>query len=147
MTLRNIPVDLRKLSGLLCTSAPEVRADINTGEIRTDRATGLPLFLVGVLVKVEGERRAYVLDVQVPGEPAGLVEGQPVTIESLEAAPWDRDGRSGVVYRATAIRPGSAASAASPVASASASATASTSAEAGSSSPGRPNRVAGGGGS
>jgi hypothetical protein len=147
MTLRNIPVDLSKLSGLLCTSAPEVRADINTGEIRTDRTTGLPLFLVGVLVKVEGERRAYVLDVQVPGEPAGLVEGQPVTIESLEAAPWERDGRSGVVYRATAIRPGQAAPAASPVASASASQTAPTSAEAVSGTPGRPNRAAGGGGS
>jgi hypothetical protein len=147
VTLRNIPVDLGKLSGLLCTSAPEVRADINTGEVRTDRASGLPLFLVGVLVKVEGERRAYVLDVQVPGEPAGLVEGQPVTIDSLEAAPWDRDGRSGVVYRATAIRPGPASPAASPVASSPGAATAPTSAEAGSGTPGRPSRAVGGGSS
>jgi hypothetical protein len=147
VTLRNIPVDLSKLSGLLCTSAPEVRADINTGEVRTDRASGLPLFLVGVLVKVEGERRAYVLDVQVPGEPAGLVEGQPVTVEGLEAAPWERDGRSGVVYRAKAVRPGPAAPAASPVASTSGSAPPPTSAEAGSSTPGRPNRAAGGGSS
>jgi hypothetical protein len=53
------------------------------------------LYLVGVLVKVAGERRAYVLDVQVPGEPVGLVEGRPVTIEGLEAAPWERDGRPG----------------------------------------------------
>jgi len=140
MTLRNIPVDLSKLSGLLCTSAPEVRADINTGEVRTDRTTGKPLFLVGVLVKVEGERRAYVLDVQVPGEPAGLVEGQPVTVEGLEAAPWERDGRSGVVYRATAIKPEGPASASS-AASAPVSASASAQAEAG--SPGRTGRGGG----
>ena len=106
MTLRNIPIDLRKLTGLLCTSAPEVRSDMVTGEVRTDRTTGLPLYLVGVLVKVQGERRAYVLDVQIPGEPAGLIEGEPVTVEGLEAAPWERDGRSGVTYRATSIRPG-----------------------------------------
>ena len=106
MTLRNIPIDLGKLTGLLCTSAPEVRSDMVTGEVRTDRTTGLPLYLVGVLVKVEGERRAYVLDVQVPGEPVGLVEGEPLAVEGLEAAPWERDGRSGVTYRASAIRPG-----------------------------------------
>jgi hypothetical protein len=66
MTLRNIPVDPQRLSALFCTSLPEARADINTGEVRMDQATGQPLYLVGVLVKVVGERRAYVLDVQVP---------------------------------------------------------------------------------
>jgi len=69
-----------------------------------DQVTGQPLYLVGILVKVNGERRAYVLDVQVPGEPTDLVEGQPVVVEGLEAAPWERDGRSGVTYRATAIK-------------------------------------------
>ena len=144
MTLRNIPVDLGQLSGLLCTSAPEVRADMVTGEVRTDRTSGLPLYLVGVLVKVAGERRAYVLDVQVPGEPAGLVEGRPVTLEGLEAAPWERDGRSGVVYRAKAVRPGGPGAPAAPSgASAPVSASSSAASEAG--SPGRSAR--GGGGS
>jgi hypothetical protein len=68
-----------------------------------DRRTGEPLYLVGVAVKVEGERAAYVLDVQVPGEPTGLVVGQPVVVEQLEAMPWERDGRSGVVFRAAVI--------------------------------------------
>jgi len=108
VTLRNIPIDLQQLSGWLCTSLPEVRTDIHTGEVRVDQA-GQPLYLVGVLVKVTGERRAYVLDVQVPGEPTDLVEGQPVVVEGLEAAPWERDGRAGVVYRATAIRAGAQA--------------------------------------
>ena len=103
VTSRTIPVDTRQLSFLFCTSLPEVRADPDTGEARVDRRTGQPLYLVGVAVKVEGERAAYVLDVQVPGEPAGLVVGQPVVVEQLEAMPWERDGRSGVVFRAARI--------------------------------------------
>lgn len=105
MTLRNIPIDQNELSRFLCTSAPEVRADPNTGEVRTDRTTGKPVYLVGLMVKVHGERRAYVIDVQVPGEPAGIVEGAPVTVEKLVAAPWDREGRSGITYRAESITP------------------------------------------
>ena len=105
MTLRNIPIDQNELSGFLCTSAPEVRADPNTGEVRTDRTTGKPVYLVGLMVKVHGERRAYVIDVQVPGEPVGIVEGAPVTLEKLVAAPWDREGRSGITYRADSITP------------------------------------------
>lgn len=108
MTLRSIPVDLDRFTYIMVTSAPEVRTDLNTGEIRTDRTTKLPLFLVGVLVKVEGERRAYVLDVQVPGEPQGLIEGSFVEVERMEAVPWDRDGRSGVTYRVASIRPAKA---------------------------------------
>lgn len=116
MTLRTIPIDQTKLELFLCASAPVVRADPVTGEIRTDRVSGKPLFLVGVLVKMAGDRRAYVLDVQVPGEPAGLSEGAPVVLADLEAAPWERDGRSGVTYRASAITPGSAPAASPPLA-------------------------------
>jgi hypothetical protein len=105
VTMRVIPVDINKLRNVLCTSAPEVRSDFTTGEVRTDRDTGKPLYLVGVLVKVVGDRRAAVLDVEVPGEPAGLVEGEPVTLDGLEARPWEREGRSGVTYRATSIVP------------------------------------------
>jgi hypothetical protein len=107
--MRSIPVDLGQLTMMMVTSAPEVRVDLNTGEVRTDRTTKLPLFLVGLLVKVEGERRAYVLDVQVPGEPVGIVEGSFVEVEHMEAVPWDREGRSGVTYRVRAMRPATAA--------------------------------------
>lgn len=116
MTLRNIPIDQTKLELFLCASAPTVRADPTTGEIRTDRISGKPIFLVGVLVKMVNDRRAYVLDVQVPGEPAGLAEGAPLVMTNLEATPWERDGRSGVTYRATSITPGSGPAASPPVA-------------------------------
>ncbi|MBR7824945.1 hypothetical protein KDK95_01400 [Actinospica sp. MGRD01-02] len=105
MTMRVIPVDWGRLTNVLCTAVPEVRSDFNTGEVRTDRDTGKPLYLVGVLVKVVGDRRAAVLDVEVPGEPSGLVEGEPVVLAGLEARPWEREGRSGVTYRAESITP------------------------------------------
>ncbi len=139
MTLRTIPIDVSKLGLWLCASAPEVRTDPTTGVVRTDRDSGQPLYLVGVLVKVSGERRAYVLDVQVPGEPSGLEEGEPVTVSDLEAAPWERDGRSGVTYRATSIVPTPVPGAAKPQP-----APAPESAPSGAGTPGRPNSKGGG---
>lgn len=103
MSMRSIPVDISRLTGLMCASAPEIRVDPTTGEIRTDRASGQPLYLVGVVVKLAGTRLAYVIDVQVAGEPVGVAEGQPVRVYDLEARPWEVDGRSGMSYRASAI--------------------------------------------
>ena len=101
--MKRIPVDVSRLSGALCVSAPEVKADPATGEVRTDKASGQPVYLVGVSVKIAGERKAYVLDVQVPGEPVGVTEGSPVRLFDLVAVPWEVDGRSGLSYRASAV--------------------------------------------
>lgn len=101
--MKRIPVDMSRLAGAICVSAPEAKADPQTGEIRTDRATGQSIYLVGVSVKLVGERKAYVLDVQVPGEPVGVTEGAPVRLYDLVAVPWEVDGRNGLSYRASAI--------------------------------------------
>jgi hypothetical protein len=103
MSLRSIPVDISRLTGFICVSAPEERVDPTTGEVRTDRETGQPTYVVGVVCKIVGSRAAYVLDVQLVGEPVGLVEGAPVKIVDLDARPWEVDGRSGVSYRASSI--------------------------------------------
>lgn len=103
MTMQRIPVDMGRLENLLCMSGPEARVNPETGEVRTDRRTGLPTFVVGVAVKVAGSRKAYVLDVQVSGEPVGVVEGAPVRVFDLEAVPWEIDGRNGVSYQASAV--------------------------------------------
>jgi hypothetical protein len=139
VTLRTIPIDTGKLGLWLCASAPEVRTDPTTGEVRTDRVSGKPIYLVGVLVKVAGERKAYVLDVQVPGEPSGLAEGEAVAVADLEAAPWERDGRSGVTYRASSIVPAPVPGAAKPEPAASA-----ESASPGAGTSGRPSARGGG---
>ncbi|MBR7837188.1 hypothetical protein KDL01_28180 [Actinospica durhamensis] len=72
---------------------------------KIDRTTGQPEYLVGILAKLPGDRRAFVIDVRVPGEPSGLVEGAPVLLHGLTGSPWDLEGRSGVSYRADAITP------------------------------------------
>jgi hypothetical protein len=103
--LRSIPVDTARFNTLMCVSAPEARADFNTGEARMDRDTGKPQYLVGILAKIPGDRRAYILDVAVPGEPDGIVEGLPIVLYGLAATPWSREGNSGVSFRADAITP------------------------------------------
>jgi hypothetical protein len=112
VTMRTIPIDVSKLSGFMCAYAPEPNADRVTGEVRKDRDSGLDQYLVGITVRFAGTREAYVLNVQVPGEPVGVVENQAVRVHDLTASPWDRDGRSGVTYRASAVTAASAAPAA-----------------------------------
>lgn len=143
MTLPTIPIDTNRLTSLLCVSLPEPRADFTTGEAKTDRNTGLPEYVVGVLAKIPGDRRAFVLDVRVPGEPAGLIEGQPVQLHGLTGSTWSQNGRNGVSYRADEILP---ATPTTPPASAPATAASEASSPAGSSNSGR-NAGRGGGGS
>jgi hypothetical protein len=103
MVIRNIPVDVGRLAGFTCTVGPQPYADWESGEARTDRETGLPLYQVGVTVRLVGTREAEVITIQVPGEPVGLVEDERVTVYDLAVAYWSREGRSGLTYRASAI--------------------------------------------
>lgn len=110
MTMRTIPIRTESLSGFICAYAPEPNTDRTTGEIKKDRATGQDQYLVGVLVTYRDPEdtaarpESVVLTVQVPKSGAvGLVEGQRVKVFDLIARPWDREGRSGVTYRASAV--------------------------------------------
>lgn len=84
-----------------CTRAPEARTDRDTGIARMDRETGLPLWQVqlAALDNTGGE----VLAITVAGQPTVTV-GSPVEVEGLVAIPWTQGDRSGVAYRATALR-------------------------------------------
>jgi hypothetical protein len=93
-----------------------------------------------VLAKIRGDRRAYILDVNVPGEPSGFGEGFPVVLHNLTATPWNTDTGNGVSYRADAI---TAATPTTPPASASGTAAAA----AGDASAGSGRSARGGGGS
>jgi len=50
-----------------------------------------------------------VLAIKMAGEPAGIRPGMAVEIAGLVAQPWELGDRSGVSYRAAAIRPVEAA--------------------------------------
>jgi hypothetical protein len=106
--MRTIPVDLGKLSGFTVALVPAPYLDRDSGEPRRDRESGLPLYLVSVNISNPEAREAYSVTIQVAGEPVGLVENQVVKVYDMTASPWDRDGRSGVTYRASAIGPANA---------------------------------------
>jgi hypothetical protein len=113
LLVRSIPVDVSSFGGFMCVHPPEPKANPQTGEVRKDTATGLTVYVVGV-VALKG-KDSSVIQISVPGEPVGLVVGSPVRLVDLEAVPWDVDGRSGVSFRASAVgilEPGQAAGAA-----------------------------------
>ena len=101
--MRSIPVDVNAFTGFMCVNPPEPKvANLDTGEVRKDR-DGNTLYVVGV-VAMRG-RDSSVIQVTVPGEPKGLGMGTALRLHALEAVPWDREGRSGVAYRAAAVTP------------------------------------------
>lgn len=105
MAIKNVPVDVGRLSGFTCSLLPAPYMDRDSGEPRTDRESGLPLYQVGVTVRLVGAREVETWTIQVPGEPVGLVEDEKVKVFDLSVAFWSRDGRSGMTYRASAITP------------------------------------------
>jgi hypothetical protein len=85
----------------VCTRAPEPRIAFDTGQAKTDRETGLPLWQVQLMaLDTSG---GDVMAVTVAGEP-NVTVGQPVQVDGLVALPWSQEGRSGIAFRADAIR-------------------------------------------
>jgi hypothetical protein len=85
----------------VCTRAPEQRIAFDTGQPRVDRESGLPLWQVQLMaLDASG---GDVIAVTVPGD-VNITVGQPAQIEGLVALPWSQEGRSGVAFRAEAIR-------------------------------------------
>jgi len=83
------------------TKVPEPRRDYGKTEQRTDRSTGRPEWVVEALaLDSEG---GVVIKVTVAGDQPRMTQGQPVRFESLEAIPWNNNGKSGVAYRAASV--------------------------------------------
>lgn len=85
----------------LCTREPQPKTDRATGAPKVDRETGEAQWQIqlAALDSTGGE----VLLVTVAGRPDVGV-GSPVAVEDLVAIPWSQGDRSGVAYRAGAIR-------------------------------------------
>jgi hypothetical protein len=85
----------------VCTRAPEPRIAFDSGQPKTDRESGLPLRQVQLMaLDISG---GDVLAVTVAGDP-NVAVGQPVQVDGLVALPWSQEGRSGIAFRADAIR-------------------------------------------
>lgn len=87
---------------IMCTKNAEARTDFDTGQPKIDKATGLVLWQVQLMVL--DSDGAEVISVTLPGEPK-VVVGQQVNVSNLVALPWNQNGKSGVAFRADAITP------------------------------------------
>jgi hypothetical protein len=67
---------------------------------RVDR-NGEVLWRIQLVAMGHGD--AQILKVAVPGDPQ-VGDGEPVRVEGLTAQAWEMDGRTGMSFRATAIR-------------------------------------------
>ena len=99
----SIPIDITRLAGLMCVSAPELKTTME-GEIRKDR-DGNQLWVTGLAVRRDGTRKASVVDVQTAAEPVGVGEGTLVALTELEVSLWEIEGRHGLSWRAASIYP------------------------------------------
>ncbi|MFJ2212753.1 hypothetical protein ACIQVO_17890 [Streptomyces sp. NPDC101062] len=102
--MQNIPVDVTRLGSLMVVVPPEPRVNTETGEVRKDR-DGNSIYVTGVSVRQKENRRADVIEVATPGEPAGLAEGMRVHVDALVAVSWEIEGRKGTSFRASGITP------------------------------------------
>ncbi|WP_435242747.1 hypothetical protein [Streptomyces cucumeris] len=102
--MQSIPVDTTRLGVLRCAVGPEPKiADFESKEVKKDR-DGNTIYTVAVTVR-QDRRRVSVIEIAVPGEPKGVVEGSEVRVTGLEAFAWAMGDRHGVSFRAAAITP------------------------------------------
>jgi hypothetical protein len=106
IAVQSIPVDTARLGMILCVTAPEVRVNPETGQVRQDR-DGNTVYLVGCVVRQAEGRKADTIEVAVPGQPQGIEEGMRLEIRELTAVQWQMGDRSGTSWRAAAVLPAS----------------------------------------
>jgi hypothetical protein len=93
-------VDTAALTFLVVAAPVPVR-DFESGRAKLE--DGVPLFSVRVVAMDPGSGEAEIINVKVPGEPVGLVPGQPVVLRELTAQPWSIGDKSGVAFRAIGV--------------------------------------------
>ena len=102
------PIDASRLQFLVVSGAEPLRK-FEEGKPRESWAprtdvNGEVLWRVQLVALGDGE--AEIIRVAVPGDP-GVSQGEMVRVEGLTAQAWEMEGRSGMAFRATAIRPSS----------------------------------------
>jgi hypothetical protein len=95
-----LPVDTTAMT-LVAMAPPEPVVDFTTRQPKAD-PDGQPLYTVQVAAMYEDQ--GEVLAVKVAGHPEGIRPGMAVEVAGLVAQPWALGERSGVSYRAAAIR-------------------------------------------
>jgi hypothetical protein len=103
-----LPIDTSRLQFLVVAAAEPLR-QFEEGKPReawaprTD-ANGEILWRVQLVALGDGE--AEIIRVAVPGDPK-VAQGEMVRVEGMTAQAWEMEGRSGMAFRAQAVRPAS----------------------------------------
>src|SRR3954464_4245772 len=104
-----LPIDTSRLQFLVVAGAEPLK-QFEGGKPRESWAprvdsNGEVLWRVQLVALGEGE--AEIIRVAVPGDP-GVSQGEMVRVEGMTAQAWEMEGRSGMAFRASAIRSASA---------------------------------------
>lgn len=106
-----IPVETTGM--VLIAGAIEPVVNRDTGEVKADRDSGKPMYLVYVMAISAGAAKPEQFGIRVAGEPAGIGVGAVVRVRGLVAVTWEMEDRHGLSFRADAIEPAERASSAS----------------------------------
>src|SRR3954471_8048865 len=100
-----LPIDASRLQFIVVGEAEPVRKfeEGKPREAWAPRVDDNGELLWRVQLVAFGDGGAEILRVVVPGDP-GVKEGELVRVEGMTAQPWEMEGRSGMSFRATAIR-------------------------------------------
>ena len=101
-----LPIDTSRLQFLVVASAEQLRQyeEGKPRETWAPRVDGNGELLWRVQLVALGDGEAEIIRVAVPGEPA-VQQGEMVRVEGMTAQAWEMEGRNGMAFRATAIRP------------------------------------------
>jgi hypothetical protein len=105
-----LPIDTSKLQFIVVAAAEPMQRyeegrPREAWAPRTDATSGAVLWRVQLVALGDGD--AEILSVTVPGEPK-VAQAEIVRVDDLTAQAWELDGRSGMAFRASAIRSTSA---------------------------------------
>ena len=91
------------------TKDPAPKNDPN-GNQKSEKGTGRPMWSTQVFVL--DDTGGEIITITTAGEKPDVTVGQLVAVEQLEAIPWATNGRNGVAFRATTLKPKTGTSAA-----------------------------------
>lgn len=101
-----LPVDGSRLQFLVVAEAEELKR-FEEGKRRDawqPRVDEIGEVMYRVQLVALGDREAEIIRVAVPGDP-GVKQGDMVRVEAMTVQAWEMDGRSGMSFRARAIKP------------------------------------------
>jgi hypothetical protein len=108
-----LPIDTSRLQFLVVSGAEPLRKfeEGKPRETWAPRVDENGEVLCRVQLVALGDGEAQIIRVSVPGDP-GVSQGEMVRVEGMTAQAWEMEGRSGMAFRAVAIRSSSGRSSA-----------------------------------